>query len=438
MGKSIKILLDPDWDQGSILAAIRRVTDPTDEIILKSASDILNTGVGDGIDVAIVNVCGTTPLARVFADARIPCLAVHPCLTFHPFHAAFCRDVERMGGILLPSAVPEDIASSLQAVHGLKDLRAARLMVVSTGGDGFRNEENDAFAQCCRERLGVEIVQRRISELKARAASFNDQAADLELKRWYAEVLEGPGEMTQNHMRQVARLYLAEREMIIEAGASGITVEDIDGFRKCNETMPNVSYGVLAFDGILAAEEGDIVVLASELLLKTGLAAHPTMSNIYIGYRGKYDSVSNYAEYTHDMHLEDYRACIKDNHVMAAHFSYAGVLPPNMMVEPKYRVVEALPGWPGDSMTASTPKLGPAAMLRLSQDAFGAHLMPGTIDMLGQGDKQDGLRGRWFIKIPSTLDFVARCLHPHYAIGHQNDRYGTLKILLEQLLHLKL
>jgi hypothetical protein len=285
----------------------------------------------------------------------------------------------------------------------------------------------------------VEVLIRDVSELKERAAAQDDAAADRELKRWYAEVLEGPGEMNDAHMRQVAKLYLAQRAMLEETGAVGITPQDIGGFLTIKQpvTMPNVSSGPLVSDGFLVCEEADIEVLTTELLLFAGLGAHPTMSNIYYAYRDRFSALETHTQYTSEMELADCRQCLADNHVTAAHFSTSGVLPPSMMVEPRYRVREALPSWPGQSMIASTPKLGPVVMARLSSDASAIHLAPGEADGLGPGDHYGWYRGRWFIRIPDARDFAARCLSQHYAIGSAPEGHAVLETLCTTLLGLR-
>jgi len=118
--------------------------------------------------------------------------------------AAFYRELEQRGGIRLPANTPEEIASSVRAVRARKALRNKKLIVVESSANVRQQEELRRFAAGARDRLGVEIVIREISEMKARAAATDDAAADRELKRWYAEVLEGPGEMNDAHMRQVA------------------------------------------------------------------------------------------------------------------------------------------------------------------------------------------------------------------------------------------
>ncbi len=436
----VAVLFAEKQPEDKLVEAARSVLLPQDEVVCLSAEDFKANRTD--FDVAIVlGVCGSNPLVETLAGQMIPCMAIEPYHAFHPYHAAFYRDVERAGGIVLPAEDPKRITASLAAVRARKTIRSSVLLVVDVHENDFRAEQVRTFAQGAEVNLGVNIIRRPVAELLERAAGHGDSEADKTLKQWYAQVLDGPGEMDSHHMRQVAKLYLAEREMIDETGACGITVEDIGGFLLADKpkVMPNVSYGVLAFEGILAAEEGDIEVLASQLLLHSALGEHPTMSNIYLAYRDSFTALAEAENYTSEMELADYYQCINDNHVTAAHFSTSGILPPNMMEESRYRVREALPAWPGQSMISATPKLGPVMMARLTSDAAGVHLVGGRADSLGFGDRYGWYRGRWFIKIPNVSDFIARCLHQHYAIspiGGKGESVDVLEILSDRLLRL--
>ena len=132
----------------------------------------------------------------------------------------------------------------------------------------------------------------------------------------------------------------------------------------------------------------------------------------------------------------DTRQCFEDNHVTISHFSTSGVLPPDMMEESRYTVREALPAWPGQSMIASTPKLGPVAMGRLDDDAGGIQLEYGEADGLGFGDHLGWYRGRWFVRLPSAKEFAGRCLHQHYVIARDPGEHVVLETLLHTLLRI--
>jgi len=392
------------------------------------------------LDLAFVlHACGTTPAAQAVAASGLPAMCLEPYLAYHPYHAAFYQALVSAGGARLPAEVPEAITASVRAVRSRRALRGMKLIVADPADDEHRNAQLRHVADRTGAQLGVEILIRHTDEIKERARAVTDTAADAELSRWYADVLTGPGEMDAEHMRQVARLYLAQRAMLDETGAVGITPHDIKGFLCIPEpaVMPNVSYGPLVFDGFLACEEADVEALVTELLLAAGLGTHPTMSNVYYAYRDAFGALASHEDYTHEFELADCRQCFEDNHVTISHFSTAGVLPPELMEESRYAVREAVPCWPGQSMIAATPKLGPVVMARLDSGSAGIHLVRGEADGIGFGDQYGWSRGRWFIRLPDARDFAARCLHHHYAIARDTGSWNVLETLLLTLLGLE-
>jgi len=407
-----------------------------DDTLVPSSAKGLSTGKFDA--GLFLGVCGSTPVSETAARVKLPVMAVEPYMGFHPYHAAFYRDLEARKGIILPALNPEEIADSIQAVRARKSLAGTKLLVVDMHTNDFRAKEVRAFTKGCRKHLGVEIIRRPASEMKSMASKYSDAQADKILDGWYKSVLEGSGEMNEKYMRQVAKLYLAERALLDETKALGITVEDIGAFllSKPSEVMPNITYGPLVCEGFLAAEEGDIEVLASELLLMAGLGTAATMSNIYLGFRNRFRDLGDHTKYVPEMELEDVRQSMSDNHVTAAHFSASGVLPPSMMEEKRYKVMETLPAWPGQGMIMSTPKLGQVILARLTADASGIHTVPGEADTRLKGNQYGWYRGSWYIRIPSVMDFIGRCLYQHYAICPENRRFGVLQILTKNLLGL--
>jgi hypothetical protein len=421
---------------GSEKVALCRSFLKTDDVLDSVTPDKL---AGGGYDMVFVTeICGRTMLPPKVAAAGLPALCLEPHRGYHPYHAGFYRELRALGGTVLPAWLPEDTAASIRAVRRRRALRGMKVLVIEPRGNGDRHAQLHAFDRACRERMGLEIVVRDTDELKERAARHEDRAADAELARWYAEVFDGPGEAAPAYLRDSARLYLAEKEMLAETGAVGITVQDIGAFLTIPQpvTMPNLSYGPLIFDGYLACEEGDAEVLATEFLLQAGLGARPTMSNIYFSFRDRFSALASYKDYTAEMELADCRQCFEDNRITAAHFSTSGVLPPEMMVEPRYTIRKTVPSWPEQAMISATPKLGPVVMARLGELAQDMHVEYGEADGRGQGDQYGWYRGRWFIRLNSTREFAGRCAHHHYAIAPDSGDHRCLETLLCGLLRL--
>jgi hypothetical protein len=417
------------------LAACRSFLQPGDTLEAVKPSQLADGGFDM---VFVTQVCGYSALPAKVAAASLPALCLEPCRGYHPYHAAFYRELRARGGTCLPALLPEDVAASVRAVRSRRALRGMKLLVFEPHGDGVRTAQLNAFGRACRERFGVEIVVRDTDELKARAARFDARAADAELARWYAEVFEGPGEADPAYLQDAARLYLAQREALAETGAVGVSPHDIAGFLTIPQpvTMPNLSYGPLVFDGFLVCEEGDAEMLVTELLLQAGLGARPTMSNIYFAFRDRFSALASYQEYTAEMELADCRQCFEDNRITLAHFSTSGVLPPEMMVEPRFKIRKTLPSWPAQAMIAATPKLGPVVVARLGEQASEIHLEYGEADARATGDQYGWYRGRWFIRLPDARKFAARCFHQHYAVAPDPGDHRCLETLLRDLLRL--
>jgi L-fucose isomerase-like protein len=418
------------------MAAVRACLSPQDTMEAVTPEHL----AAGAFDVVFVTqVCGYSNLPERIAAAGLPALCLEPHRGFHAYHAAFNDELRARGGTVLPARFPEEMEASIRAVRSGRALRGAKLLVVEPVGHERRNAQIRTFAKGCRERMGLEIVVRDTAELHERALACDDAAADAELARWYAEVFEGPGEMGPAYMREAAKLYLAEKAMLTETGAVGITPQDIGGFLTIPKpvVMPNITYGPLALDGYLVCEEGDAEALATQLILYAALGKRPTMSNLYFAYRDRFAALASYTDYTEEMTLADCRQCFADNRVTMSHFSTAGVIPPGMMVESRYRVRETVPAWPGQAMIWATPKLGPMVMARLGGQAERVHLEYGEADGLGFGDQYGWYRGRWFIRLPDVRSFAARCMHHHYAVAPDSGDHQALETLLHTLLKLK-
>jgi len=422
--------------QSDIGAAISQVLLPSDHWEIGTIGRLAEPVRWDLI--VIWEPCGFSSAARPVAESRIPCLPLMRTLVFHPYLAAFVREMEERGGVLLGCMDPEEIAVSVEAVRAAQTIALTRLLVIDNNVGNARAQQVESFAQLCLRRWGLAIERRPVDELLSLADAQTDQDVDDQWRRWLAELLVDEGEMSREHMNQVVRLYLVLRGMLADTGAHGVTVDDIGAFLLTPERriMPNAAYAMLTRDGFLCCEEGDIEALTTEAILRAGLGAHPTMSNIYMAYRDELDSLEAGQAYTPDRERSDYRQCIADSHVVATHFGTAGVLPANMMVEQRYRIRETLPAWPGQSMTWATPRLGPVVLARLASDLSRIHVVSGEVDECRMDDRRGWYRGRWMIKLPSATSFTRNCLHQHYAIGPESGRSAVLDTLTRSILRL--
>lgn len=405
---------------------------PHDEMQLIDQADFMKNGLAGETDILVcTNLCGyhTGTLGQVIAEMKIPVFAMETHGYYHTYHAAFYKQVKDHGGILLPAFTPEEIIASLAAVRSCKALRGMKLVQVS-------DAPAIDFIEKLKQQTGIEVMTGTSEELRQIAATFDDTAADRELERWYDDIISG-SEMDRDHMRQVAKLYLAELSILKTTGAVGITVSDIRDFLLQEEkyTMPNASYGILAHDGYLACEEGDIEALASELILKAATGCHASMSNIYYYYRDSFSkNRKGHHDYTDEMMQEDAKQCFTDNCITLSHFGAYGVIPPDLAAPERPAIRDCpIPGWRGQSMLFTIPECPEVVMGRISHDAKLMHIVYGKTDSIISDDCYVWERGRWTIKLPDAREFAENCLHQHYAIGKDTGNRQVLSTMLNLL-----
>ena len=125
------------------LKTIRSLLKKDDQLLLLTKDEFQRAS---GLDMAFfTDICGSTPLSRIVSLRKTPSLAIEPYSGFHPYHAAFYRDMDKNGGIVLPANNPDEITDSIQAVRSGKVLGRMKLIVADPGNDPFRIEEIKHF-----------------------------------------------------------------------------------------------------------------------------------------------------------------------------------------------------------------------------------------------------------------------------------------------------
>jgi len=352
-------------------------------------------------------------------------------LMWHSYDAIARTFFERRGAPVLPSDSQEALEDSLAALAARA--RLARDKVLLFVGQRGRNQ-NCESAQHLPERLGIRVKVRDVEELKARAADVSLAAARDVLARWKRDVFNRVHpNVSEEYLVEVARLYVAEKAIAVEAGATALSVEEFAPFLFQNRPMPNVTYAILKNEGILTAEEADFGVLATMALLRALTGEPNTMANVYLAWRDEYERIGAAEEYTPAMMRRDYQQCLADGTVVISHFGSAGSLPSNMMEGSRYDVIEATPPWPGQAMLASTPRLGPVILARLHDDGNALDVYPGEGVAVRLLERDDWLRTRWMVQINAQA-FVANAIHTHWAITWPPSRQA-LDILCHKLLN---
>ena len=74
--------------------------------------------------------------------------------------------------------------------------------------------------------------------------------------------------------------------------------------------MPNLAHTALRSEGITTAEEGDIAMLITQLLLSAVHQQQAMMANVYLAYRDQWEKNKAHGEYDPDDEATDFAQCV--------------------------------------------------------------------------------------------------------------------------------
>ena len=395
-------------------------------ITTENADRFVSSTPGDYDALAVAMPLAVRDYAEVIASVKKPVMFLEPSCAFHPYQAGARAALLRAGAVVLPTDCPEAMVSSARAVIAAKRLRAGKAMLFVADPD-----KDARLADTAQERLGVTVEIHPVEYLKDEARRISDATAAATLARWKETSFSRIDGVDDQHLIGVAKLYHAEKALLESAGANALGVEEFGPFLFQKLPMPNVTYALLKDEGFVCTEEADLGCLLTQMLFHAVAGAQNTMSNIYMAFRTEREKCGS--DYTPEKELADYRECLRDNCVVISHFSTAGSLPKNMMVEEKWEVRETIGAWPGQSMVYSTPKTGPVTLGRLHDDLANFDIYPGDTAEVRKLDSLGWHRCRWLVRLNSAKTFMETAISHHFAIapGHPDP---ALRILAERLL----
>ncbi len=157
-----------------------------------------------------------------------------------------------------------ELAGMIAGLAAKKRLSETTMLII---GDAFPSPSQAASiadADLLQQRLGVEPVLRSIDAFMGAYQAANEGAAREQADAWFAgaERIEAR-EAIEPDIVEIAKVYLAIRQMIDEAGANAFTIDCRDWDELTMEKFgrfygPCMSLTTLRFDGIPAACEGDV------------------------------------------------------------------------------------------------------------------------------------------------------------------------------------
>lgn len=301
----------------------------------------------------------------------------------------------RLEGVQVSAPYSLEQARMLCRALGVrKELRQTRFLVYQDNpGAGFQAEIfkrfywwEDECAQRMQDKFGVTILKKSFKELGERAAQISDTEADAACERWKDDVRLGS--ISEQARRSAFKLYLAVKADLAEdpsLRAAGINCLNESHF--C-DTTPCLAWDLLYEEqGLMWGCEADTVSMLSKYLVHKTLDVPLMMTNLYPFLMGQ-------AALKHER-IPDFPPVAErpQDHILAAHCGYLGVLPRSFATEWVLR--EKVLAIVDDNATAIDARLplGPVTLVKLEPDFEGLSLAEGSLEGYAQFPGSDCLNG---------------------------------------------
>jgi len=164
-----------------------------------------------------------------------------------------------------------DLQRLVSALRAQKMLAATRALLIGNGYPSHSQVANPDSPRIVQERLGVQVVQRSIADLRERWEGIGEEEGQAQAQVW----LEGASEVADEARRDIAacaRMYLAMQAMMAEAGANAVTVDcRAWDLISCEEFgafySPCMGLTTLRWQGVPASCEADLCAMLTMCLL---------------------------------------------------------------------------------------------------------------------------------------------------------------------------
>jgi len=313
----------------------------------------------------------------------------------------------------------------LGALQVKRQLRGTRFLVFQDNpGEGFQSEIfkrfywfEDECIQRMQHKFGVEIVKSSFRKLAAEAKQVSDEEAHRVInERQFA--VQG---LAPRAVHSAAKIYLKvkrELEAMDAVGAVGINCLNESRY---SDTTPCLAWNLLYEEqGMIWGCEADIVTMLTKYLLHKSLGMPIMMTNLYPFLMGK-------AALAHERIPRFPTVDQPENHILAAHCGYLGVVPQSFATEwtlsPKVlRIVD-------DNATAIDARLpvGDMTLAKFAPSFEEMTVAEGELESYVQYENSDCLNGA-ILKVPDGRRMLDRILSHHYLLmkGHWQDDINLL------------
>ncbi len=326
----------------------------------------------------------------------------------------------------------EQTRTLCRALAAKRDLRASRLLVFQDNpGEGFQAGIFKRFywwEQECTQRMlekfGIAIERRSFKKLGSDAQLIPDQEATRTWEEWKSRLRIGS--MPQKSLLSAIKLYLAVKKEI--GGDDSICAVGINCLNESHlsDTTPCLAWNMLYEErGLMWGCEGDTVSMLTKHLLHKVLGVPVMMTNLYPFLMGqaalKHERIPDFPPVREE----------PENHILAAHCGYLGVLPRSFAAE--WTLKKKVLAIVNENATAIDARLaeGDVTLAKLESTFDRASVTEARLVGYAQFKGSDCLNGA-VIRVPDGRRLMERLASHHYilAAGHLGSDIGLMGKIL--------
>jgi L-fucose isomerase-like protein len=310
------------------------------------------------------------------------------------------------------------ITSELQVKR--KTQGAKFLVFQDNPGEGFQSEIfkrcywfEDECIQRMQDKFGVQIVKKSFKTLAAQAKAIPDsEAQQVVQEREFA--VEG---LTSRAVTSAAKMYLVVRRELVETGGVGAVGINCLNESRYSDTTPCLAWNLLYEEQrVIWGCEADIVSMLTKYLLHKILEMPIMMTNLYPFLMGQ--AALAHERIPHFPEVDE-----PDNHILAAHCGYLGVVPQSFATQWNLRPkVLAIVDDNASAIDARFP-VGDMTLAKFDPSFEKISVTQGSLKNYVQYEDSDCLNGA-ILKVPDGRRMLDRLTSHHYLLmtgHHQAD-----------------
>lgn len=327
----------------------------------------------------------------------------------------------------------EQTRNVCRALSLKRELAQTRFLVFQDNpGEGFQASIFKRFYwwedECTRrmlDKFGLKIVRKSFRELGKKAKEKSDQEAEITWQEWKDRL--AIGEMSQRSLYSAIKLYLAVKEELERdpnMKAAGMNCLNESHF---SDTTPCLAWNMLYEEKkLIWGCEADTVSMLTKYILNKSLGVPVMMTNLYPFLMGqaalKHERIPHFPDVGDE----------PENHILAAHCGYFGVVPQSFSTEWTLRSkVLAIVDENATAIDARMPT-GKITLLKLDSTFDRIWVIEGELKGYAQFQNSDCLNGA-VIKVPDGHRLMDSLISHHYIVaqGHQLPNIRQLATIFD-------